>query len=181
LVINMLTGMAVANRAIILNSDGLSWRPNLHIFDACESIRCAIDLDYQGGDLLILNVGTNEDNLQVIDIADIVKNAVSNCEVMFLASNPELDKEGLIRDRKIKEGSDTRTYRVCFDKIKVAMPAFKCTWNVERGVRDLATRLNQIPLTTEVFKRRGFYRLQQLEYLYENGHLTDELVVKNGW
>lgn len=174
-VVNMLTGMAVANGTIVLNSNGLSWRPNLHILDACQAIRCAIDLDYREGELLILNVGADENNLQVIEIANIIQRAVPGCELKFLADNPELDKEGLIRDRKVKGGGDTRTYKVSFDKIKRILPQFSCKWNVERGVRDMAVMFKGLPLSAEIFKSRGFYRLQQLEYLHENGYLSDEL------
>ncbi|MFA7281133.1 MAG: SDR family oxidoreductase [Sterolibacterium sp.] len=174
-VINMLTGMAVADGTIVLNSNGLAWRPNLHILDACKAVRCAIELNYQGGELLVLNVGADEDNLQVIQIANIVREAVPGCELKFLAEDPELDKEGLIRDRKIKSGGDSRTYRVSFAKIKKSMPAFNCEWNVARGVKDMATLFKGLPLTRERFKSRGFYRLQQLEYLHETGYLSDDL------
>jgi hypothetical protein len=39
----------------------------------------------------------------------------------------------------------------------------------------MSTRFQELSLTNEVFKQRGFYRLQQLEYLHENGYLSDEL------
>lgn len=174
-VVNMLAGMAVANRTVVLNSDGMSWRPNLHILDACKAVRRAIELDYCGGALLVLNVGSDENNLQVIQIANIVQQAVSGCDLKFLAENPELDKEGLIRDRKIKGGGDTRTYKVSFKKINETLPGFRCDWGVERGVRDMADLFKQIPLNMEIFKRRGFYRLQQLEHLYEQGCLSEDL------
>jgi hypothetical protein len=90
------------------------------------------------------------------------------------ALNPELDKEGLIRDRKV-QGGDTRTYKVSFEKIKHTLPGFQCEWSVERGVNDLVTKLQEISLDNETFKKRGFYRLQQLEYLYENGLISDDL------
>ena len=174
-VINMLTGMAVANGAIVLNSNGLSWRPNLHILDACQAIQCAIGLDYREGELLILNVGADENNLQVIEIANTIQEAIPGCELKFLADNPELDKDGLIRDRKIKGGGDTRTYKVSFDQIKKVLPEFNCKWSIKRGVKDMAALFKSLPLSTEIFKSRGFYRLQQLEYLHANGYLSDEL------
>jgi nucleoside-diphosphate-sugar epimerase len=174
-VINMLTGMAVSNRSIILNSNGLSWRPNLHILDACQAIRCAIELDYREGKLLTLNVSADENNLQVIEIAKIIQKVVPYCELRFLSDNPELDKEGLIRDRKIKDGADTRTYKVSFGRINKIFPGFKCEWNVERGVRDMAERFESLPLFPALFKSRGFYRLQQLEYLHAGGYVSDEL------
>lgn len=174
-VVNMLTGMAVANGNVVLNSNGRSWRPNLHILDACQAILCAINLNYRGGELLILNVGADENNLQVIEIANIIQQTVPGCELKFLQDNPELDKEGLIRDRKVIGGGDTRTYKVSFEKIKKVMPEFNCQWTVERGVKDMTVRLRDLPLSSELFKSRGFYRLQQLEYLHGAGYLSDEL------
>lgn len=173
-VINMLTGMAVANKTIVLNSDGKAWRPNLHIQDVCNAVRCSIEYDYKGGELLVLNVGADENNLQVIDIAKIIQRSIPGCELKFLNENPELDREGLIRDRKVK-GEDTRTYKVSFEKITKELPGFKCEWNVERGVIDMADKLKDLNLDLTTFKRRGFYRLQQLEYLYENGFISDDL------
>ena len=174
-VINMLTGMAVSNRSIVLNSNGLSWRPNLHILDACQAIRRAIELEYDAGDLLTLNVGADQENLQVIEIAKIIQKVIPSCELKFLSDNPELDKEGLIRDRKIKDGGDTRTYKVSFAKIKKIMPHFKCEWNIENGVNAMVELFQSLPLSSALFKSRGFYRLQQLEYLHTGGYVSDEL------
>lgn len=176
-VINMLTGMAVADRVIVLNSDGKAWRPNLHIIDACESIKRAIELDYDDGELLVLNVGSDNNNLRIIDIAQIIQGIVPGCEIKFLSNNPDLDKEGLIRDRKImRAGGDTRTYKVSFEKIARVFQGFKCQWSVECGVKEMVERFSAIPLSHELFKNRGFYRLQQLEHLYESGHLSDDLL-----
>ena len=175
LVINMLTGMAVSNGAIVLNSNGLAWRPNLHILDACQAIKCAIELKNKDG-ILVLNVGSEENNMSIIDIAKTIQSTVSGCELKFLTDNPELDKEGLIRDRKVKNGLDTRTYKVSFEKIKNSMSNFKCQWSVVKGVEDMARLFKDLPLSQDIFKSRGFYRLQQLEYLYDAGYLSDELL-----
>ncbi|SVE25747.1 uncharacterized protein METZ01_LOCUS478601, partial [marine metagenome] len=60
IVINMLCGMAITQGQVVLNSDGQAWRPHLDIEDVCEAFRCCIDWDYDGGKLLILNVGRND-------------------------------------------------------------------------------------------------------------------------
>lgn len=174
-VINMLVGMAVSDGKIVLNSDGLAWRPNLHILDACEAVRCAIDLKYNEADLLIINVGADKNNLQVIQLAKIIQQLVPGSEIKYLCETPDLDKEGLIADRKIKEGKDTRTYKVSFNKIKEIMPAFKSAWSVEKGVIDLVSGLNEILFDQEIFKQKGFYRLQHLEYLYKNNLINENL------
>ena len=174
-VVNMFAGMAFTNKEIVLNSDGSPWRPNVHILDFCEAIKRTIELDYNRGELLVLNVGDEINNLQVIQIARIVAAAVPGCEVKFLTENPELDKEGLIQDRKIKGGVDTRTYKVSFEKIKKILPGFKCEWSVERGVKNMMVLFEKISLSKEMFKNKDFYRLQQLEYLHENKYLSDDL------
>lgn len=175
-VVNMFAGMAFTEKAIVLNTDGTPWRPNLHILDFCEAIRRSIELDYSGGELLIMNVGDENNNLQVIQIAKTVAAAVPGCEVKFLNENPGLDKEGLITDRKVKSGGvDTRTYKVSFEKIQRMLPGFKCEWSVKRGVKETISKFEEIGLTREIFKNRGFYRLQQLEYLHENNFLSDDL------
>ena len=38
IVVNMLCGMAITKNEILLNSDGESWRPHLHIDDAISVI-----------------------------------------------------------------------------------------------------------------------------------------------
>ena len=160
-----------------MNSDGKAWRPNLHIQDLCKAVKCAIDYNYKGGELMVLNVGSDENNLQIIDIAKIIQRAIPGCELKFLSENPELDKEGLIKDRKIKDGGgDTRTYKVSFEKISKKLPGFgKCDWSVEKGVIDMAAKFQEVGFNKNTFKQTGFYRLQQLEFLYENGYISDDL------
>jgi len=174
-VINMLVGMAVSEGKIVLNSDGKAWRPNLHILDACDAIRCAIDLKYDKPELLVLNVGADANNLQVINVAEIICQLVPGSKLKFLNDNPDLDQEGLIRDRKINEDSDTRTYRVSFEKIKRLMPKFECKWSVEEGVKNMVAGLNDLSFNSEVFKSRRFYRLQHLEDLYERKQVSVHL------
>ncbi len=174
-VVNMFAGMAFTEKVIILNSDGTPWRPNVHVRDICEGIRRAAESDYDGGELLVLNVGDEENNLQVIDLARIAAAAVPGCDVKFLSDNPELDKEGLIKDRKVKGGVDTRTYKVSFEKIRNIFPGFRCAWTVKQGVEDMAAKFGELQLTRERFKNEGFYRLQRLERLQNEGYLSEEL------
>lgn len=177
LVMNMFLGMAITDGVIVLNSSGLAWRPNLYILDACKAIRASIELDYRGNDLLVMNIGSDESNMQIIDMAKIVQRVVPGTEIKFLSENPELDAEGLINDRKVKNhGNDVRTYKVSFAKVKAVIPGFNCDYSLEKGAQSLLEFLEKAGLTRDLFKSRGFYRLQQLEYLYENGFLSDNLL-----
>lgn len=179
-VVNMLTGMAVSSNTVVMNSDGTPWRPNLHILDACEAVRRAVECDYRGGELLVLNVGDEANNLQVIQIARTIAGTIPGSGIRFLTDSPDLDKEGLIRDRKVKQGVDTRTYRVSFERVRKVFQGFRCGWSVERGVSEMVARFRQLGFDDDVFKRRGFYRLQQLEHLHDNGFLSDDLHWQTG-
>jgi len=177
LVINMLCGMAVTEKKVILNSNGQVWRPHLYIDDACEAFRCCIDWDYKGGELMILNVGRNENNWRIIDIAKFIKETISGCRLSFLGQdNQPIDS--LVIDRKIQDGVDKRNYQVSFDKIKKKVPGSKLEWGVEKGIEQLLYDLQSRKLDIQLFKKREFYRLQQIEYLFTTEQIDSNLRFK---
>lgn len=123
----------------------------------------------------MLNVGADENNLQVIEIAEIIRSLVPGSELKFLNDNSNLDSDCLTGYRKINQGSDTRTYMVSFEKLKRTMTAFNCLWSEEKGIRNMAASLNELPFDAKVFKHRGFYRLQHLEDLHDSKEISDDL------
>ena len=125
------------------------------------------------GELIVLNVGRNEDNLKILDIAKMIHSFVRGSELTYLKDSKE---DNLIKDRKIQDGVDSRTYKVCFDKINKILPGFRCKWTVEEGVRHLLSELKNINLTEELFNRREFYRLQQIEFLHKEHMIDDDLI-----
>ena len=174
-VINMLCGLALTTSKVTLNSNGLAWRPHLHIEDACESFRCCLDWNPSNGKLTILNVGQNEDNYKVIDIAKIIHTNVEGSELTYLGGNVDSEGNELVKDRKIQDGVDTRSYKVSFDRIHQVLPNFECKWTVEKGIKNLINDLRDSGLNKEVFNRREFYRLQQIEFLHQTNQIDDDL------
>ena len=174
-VINMLCGLALSSKKVTLNSNGQAWRPFLHIDDACESFRRCIDWDNNSDRLIVLNVGRNEDNYKVIDIAKIIHENVDGSELTYLGSDANDEENELIKDRKIQDGVDTRTYKVSFDKILKILPGFECNWSVEKGIKSLLKDLQDIRLNKEMFNRKEFYRLQQIEFLHKQNIIDDDL------
>jgi len=177
LVINMLCGMAITEKKVVLNSNGLAWRPHLYIDDACEAFRCCIEWDLNDGKLMILNVGRNDNNWRILDVAKFVQESVSGCKLRFLGKDSE-PIDDLVKDRKIQDGIDKRNYQVSFDKIMKILPGYEATWNVEKGIEQLLFDLSTHNLNISLFKKREFYRLQQIEYLYQTDQISDELFWK---
>ena len=123
--------------------------------------------------LLILNVGDEKNNYQVIDIARTAA-VVSNCKIVFLSQNPELDQAGTIKDRKV-DGRDNRTYKVSFEKIKVYLDGFRCQKTLKIGITEMINKFKAIDLKINDFESHKFYRLQTLESKINSKMLSDDL------
>jgi nucleoside-diphosphate-sugar epimerase len=175
-VINMLVGMAITNKKIILNSNGMAWRPSLYIEDACSAIEHAIKYKKKKNDdkILILNIGRNDNNLTVIDIANKIKNAVKGSEIIFLNKYKDLNNN-LITDRKIKNGKDTRTYKVSFNKIKKKFTNYRCRHTIQQGIEKMIKELTKLKLNKKIFYNKKFYRLQYFEYLHKRKLVDNSL------
>ena len=98
----MLCGLALTTNKVTLNSNGLAWRPHLHIDDVCLSLRCCIDWNPKIGKLTVLNVGQNEDNFRVIDIAKIIHSNVVGSELNYLEGNIDDKNNNLVKTEKFK-------------------------------------------------------------------------------
>ena len=173
----MLCGMAVTQNKVMLNSDGQAWRPHLHIDDACEAIKCSIDWDCALGELVVLNVGRNDNNLKIIDVANMIVSSHKGTSIGYLGSENRGKENDLILDRKIQDGVDSRTYKVSFDSIHEILPNFEAKWTVQDGIRQLLDSLIFWELDENKFNQRDFYRLQQVEHLHRTGQVTEELRV----
>jgi nucleoside-diphosphate-sugar epimerase len=158
IVLNNLCGLAATTGRIVMTSDGTPWRPLVHVLDICEAIACTLDAPRDAVHGEVFNVGHDEDNYQVREIAGIVAEAFPGCELSFGAA-----------------GGDNRSYRVSFDKIHARLPGFRCQWNARKGAQQLKEVFDRIGLDTVVFEARHFTRLKQLRYLQKTGQVDAAL------
>lgn len=181
LCINMFAGMALTDGRILLNSNGVSWRPSVHIEDVCRAFAFAAGHPGSGGRPLILNVGDDRANFRIIDLARRVQEEVPGCRLDFLGRPGGVPEAGLdlVRDRNVKNGVDVRTYKVSFGRIREAFKGFECEWTVEEGIRALLADLRRVPLTKEQFQSARFYRLPRFRALFEKGLLNGDLSWKS--
>lgn len=161
LVLNNLMGLAWTTRKIAMTSDGSPWRPLVHALDIAKAISCALQAPEDAVRGQIFNVGSNAQNYQVKEIAEIVANIVPGCELSF------------------GDGTDNRSYKVNFDKITTQLPGFSCDWDAQKGALQLAEIFGRIALDKDMFEHRGFTRLKQLEYLIHSGQLDTDFFWKS--
>jgi nucleoside-diphosphate-sugar epimerase len=118
LVINLLTAKAVKEGKITVFGGG-QWRPFLHVNDAALALLKAVE---SPTDLIhgqVFNVGSNGQNYQLGDAAQIIHSFVPQAEVVDMGAD-----------------TDFRNYRVDFTKIK-KMLSFTPEWTLEQGVQQV--------------------------------------------
>jgi nucleoside-diphosphate-sugar epimerase len=177
-VVNMLTAMAATTGKIVLNSDGQAWRPHVHIDDVARAVEQCIRLTHIPQSPLVMNVGDTKQNLRIIEVAEMVAEQVPGSEIVFMSgsqSEADGDASELIRDLKVQDGVDKRTYNVSFELIKETLPGFRCGWTVERGIRSMLDAFVAMDLSQEQLGSVQFYRLQQMESLLESRSLSADL------
>lgn len=158
IVLNNLSGLAWTTGQIAMTSDGSPWRPLVHGLDIGKAIRCVLEASREVVHDQVFNVGSDEQNYQVRDIAERVAAAFPGCTTSFGPPS-----------------ADNRSYRVDFSKIRGALPDFSCDWDADRGARQLADVFGAIALDEATFSGRGHTRLKQLQYLLDTGQLDDQL------
>jgi len=158
IVLNNFSGLAWTEKKIEMVSDGTPWRPMVHALDIAKAIRCSLEAPKQDVFNQKFNVGSNEQNYQVREMATIVSEVFPGCE-LSIGSNP----------------SDNRSYRVNFDKVHAALPEFSCEWDAYRGVRQLRDVFTRFGLTSEQFNSPAFTRLKRLQELLHAGKIDKDL------
>lgn len=162
LVVNNLCGLAWTTREIRLHGDGSPWRPLVHALDIGAAVGCALEAPVEAIHGEVFNIGSNERNLRVREVAEIVARYFPGCG---LSSG--------------NHGRDNRSYRVAFDKVTRHLPGFRCEWSVERGVRQLHDLFRRIELTADDFGFRPYTRLKQLQHLIRTHQIDTEFFWNN--
>src|ERR1700759_4600442 len=133
IVVNNLTAVAMTTGQVRLQSDGSPWRPLVHIEDISRAFLAVLEAPRELVHNEAFNVGRAEDNVQVRDIAELVREAVSGSQVTF-ADNA---------------GPDLRNYRVDFGKLNDTFPGLSLRWTVGDGITELLASYTKYGLTHE--------------------------------
>jgi nucleoside-diphosphate-sugar epimerase len=157
IVLNQFAAFAWTTGKIVMNSDGSPWRPLVHALDIAEAFAAVLDAPEAAVHNQIFNVGRNDENYRVREIAEIVAAVFPGCEATFGPPN-----------------NDGRSYRVSFDKIASVVPGFKSRWTARQGAEQLRDIFERIEMTPDVFGFRAFTRLKQLEHLIGKNLLDDQ-------
>lgn len=159
LVLNNLVGYAFTTGEVRLMSDGTPWRPLVHIGDISGAMLAALEAPREAVHNEAFNVGRNDENYQIRDLAEIVGDVVAGSTVTLAGS----------------AGPDKRSYRVNFDKIAERLPGFKPRWTARLGAEELLDAYRRNGLTLEDLTGSRYQRIGRIKELLAEGRIDDEL------
>lgn len=159
LVLNNLVGWAFTTGRVHLKSDGMAWRPIVHIEDIARAFCAVLEAPREQVYTQAFNVGVTEENYRIRELAEIVRETVPNCAVEYA--------EGASHDK--------RCYRVDCNKILSVIPSFKPQWNARRGAQELYEAYKRFGLTHSDLEGARYMRVARVKALQESGRLDPML------
>jgi nucleoside-diphosphate-sugar epimerase len=159
LVLHSLVAWAFTTGRVLLKSDGTPWRPLVHVQDISQAFIAVLRAPREAIHNEAFNVGVNEENYRIRDLAEIVRETVPGCHIEYAKD----------------AGPDKRTYRVDFGKIASTLPEFKPQWNARRGAEELYAAFQAAGLTFEDFESDRYRRVARVKNLLASGRLDETL------
>lgn len=158
LVLNNLVAWAATKGRVFIKSDGSPFRPVVHIEDISRAFLAVLEAPRERVHNQAFNVGRNDDNYSIRELADIVHEVVG--------ADVEYAKDGR---------PDPRSYRVDFGKIARLLPRSRPEWDGRRGVRQLLAAYRAANLSVEDFEGPRFKRVEKVKQLMAAGQLDAAL------
>lgn len=159
LVLNNLMGWALTTGRVFIKSDGTPWRPIVHIEDISHAFLAALEAPRELVHNQAFNVGINEENYQIRELAEIVLEIVPNCHVEYARNG----------------GPDKRCYRVDCTKIRRVLPSFRPRWDAKRGAEELYQAYRRYHLTFEDLEGARYKRIRHVVRLRDAGRIDSSL------
>ncbi|MGI9534415.1 MAG: NAD-dependent epimerase/dehydratase family protein [Thermodesulfobacteriota bacterium] len=162
LVLNNLVAWAYTTGHVHIKSDGSPWRPIVHIEDISSAFIAVLNSPEELVNNKAFNVGVTEENYQIRDIANIVKDTVPKSKIEF-AKNA---------------GPDKRCYRVDCNEV-LNLTGFKPKWNATLGAQQLFKTYKKVGLELEDFEGPRYKRVDHIRQLLATGELDPTLRWRN--
>jgi nucleoside-diphosphate-sugar epimerase len=125
LAINIMTMRAWKDRTIYIMGGGNQWRPFVHVRDVNKAFITCLEASEKKISGEIFNVGSNEQNYQIKQLAQFVVDVVPNVEI-----------------HKIPDDPDKRDYNLNFDKISTEL-GYNVDVRVHEGIVEIKQALEK--------------------------------------
>jgi nucleoside-diphosphate-sugar epimerase len=160
LVLNDFVAGALSIKKIVVMSDGTPWRPLINVKDMARAIEWAMTREADlGGNGLIVNVGSNEWNCQVKELAYAVAQAIPSVDVS-INRNAQPDK---------------RSYRVSYDLFKHLAPKHQPLSDLKSTILELKEGMERARFSDPDYRESQYMRLNVINKFRGAELLTDNL------
>lgn len=159
IVLNDLVASAFTTGRVLIKSDGTPWRPIIHIRDIIAAMLAVLDAPQDAIHNETFNVGRNDENYRISEIADIVAATVPGSRVEYAPGG----------------SPDLRCYRISCDKINKKVPGFRPQWTVRKGAKELFDAYREVALTSEDISRGRYVRMSRLQQLLDSKRVDNSL------
>jgi nucleoside-diphosphate-sugar epimerase len=146
LVANNLLASALSYGEIRIMSDGSPWRPLVHCHDIARAFVAFAEAPRDAIYNKAINVGGNDENYQVRDVAAQVQRLMPEAKVVFTG----------------EAGADPRDYAVNFDLLNATLPEFKLKYSLQSGMDELFQKYREHGFSARDFEGDQFVRLRVL-------------------
>ncbi|MBF0216032.1 MAG: SDR family oxidoreductase [Candidatus Omnitrophica bacterium] len=164
IVFNNLVASAYTTKKVEIKSDGTPWRPVVHVRDVSSAFLAGVKAPAELVNGESFNVGIENGNYTVRELAEAARDSVPGSELTFTGEH----------------GSDSRTYRVSFEKILTKLKDFyKPEWDLRKGGKELVGMFEKADLKEYDFRGSKFNRLIKLKELMGLGKLDKGLRVNS--
>jgi nucleoside-diphosphate-sugar epimerase len=159
IVLNNLVGWAFTTGKVKILSDGTPWRPIVHVEDIARATVAVLGAPRALIHGQAYNIGRDEENYQVRELAEIVRDTVGDCEIVYAGTGDP----------------DPRSYRVDFGRFASAFPEAGLDWTARAGAQEVLDAYRAVNLTLEQFESDRYIRLKHLRLLIDRGELDAQL------
>ncbi len=159
LVLNNLVAWAHCTGKVMIKSDGMPWRPIVHIEDISRAFLAVLHAPADAVRNQAFNVGATAENYRVRDIAKLVAETVPGSTATFA--------EGA--------SPDTRNYRANCDRYTTAFPDGRPRWTARKGCEQVRDALVKHGVTLADFEGPRYKRIAHIQQLLAQGVLGSDL------
>ncbi len=159
LVVNNLVGYALTTGQVLIKSDGMPWRPFVHIEDISRAFISVLEAPRELVHNESFNVGRTVENYRVREVAQMVAEVIPSARIAYAGD----------------ASPDARNYRVDCDKIAKRLPSYQPQWTVRMGIEQVAAAFSADGTSAEEFLSSRFIRLKRIRELQDAGALDQSL------
>ncbi len=156
LAVNVMTKNAYVNRRIMVDGGGRQWRPFVHVRDAADAFTMAASADAKVVAGEVFNVGAASNNVQILNLAFRVRDAIPGTEIVHAATDPDL-----------------RDYNVAFEKAERVLD-YRTARTIDDGIVEVLGALKSGAVDPD---ERRWYTLRQYVFLRDAERAMQELAL----